>query len=77
MTELKIACQLRKEPGIWIKYVSLLFTLVKVVATKSSVKMKTPKSLKRIPLGFSVDPIPKDSVPGKLYFLVFVKLVNY
>ena len=30
---------------------------VKVVATESIVKMETPKSSKRIPLPFSVDPV--------------------
>ena len=54
--------------------VFLLFILVKVAATGSGVKMETPKSLKRIPLPFSVDPNPRDSVPGKLCFLRFIKL---
>ena len=53
------------------------FILVKVVATESGVKMETPKSLKRIPLPFSVDPNPRDSVPGKLCFLGFIELVTY
>ena len=44
------------------------FILVKVVATESGVKMETPKSLKRIPLPFSVGPNPRDSVPGKSCF---------
>ena len=43
---------------------------MKVVATESGVKMKTPKLLKRIPLPFSVDPNPRDSVPGKLCFIL-------
>ena len=78
LTEIwKFAKKLRKEPDIYVKYVSLLFILVKVVATESGVKMETPKSLKRIPLPFSVDPNPRDSVPGKLCFLGFIKLVNY
>ena len=63
-------------PAIWFKYVSLLFILVKVDATESGVKTETPKSLKRIPLPFSVDPNPRDSVPGKMCFLGFIKLVN-
>ena len=46
-------------------------------ATESHVKMETPKSLKRIPLTFSVDPNLRDSVPGKLCFFGFIKLVNY
>ena len=46
-------------------------------ATENSVKMKTPKSLKRTPLSFSVDPNPRESVPDKLCFLGFIKLVNY
>ena len=46
-------------------------------ATESHVKMETPKSLKRIPLTFSVDPNLRDSVPGKLGFFGFIKLVNY
>ena len=56
---------------------SLLFMLVKVVATESGVKMEIPWSLKRIPLLFNVDPNPRDSFPGKLCFLSFIKLVNY
>ena len=50
---------------------------MKVDATESGVKVETPKSLKRIPLPFSVDPNPRHSVPGKICFLGFIKLVNY
>ena len=50
---------------------------MKVIDTESSVKMEPPKSLKRIPLSFSVEPNPRDSVPGKLCFLSFIKLINY
>ena len=46
-------------------------------AIENSVKMETPNSLKIIPLSFSVDPNPRDSVPDKSYFLGFMKLVNY
>ena len=73
---LKFASQLRKEPELWVKYVSLFFIFVKLVATESGVKMETPKSIKRIPLPFSVDPNPRESVPDKLCFLGFIKLVN-
>ena len=48
-----------------------------MVATESGVKMETPKSLKRIPLPFSVGPNPRDSVPGKSCFLGFIELVTY
>ena len=48
----------------------------KVVATKIGVKMETPKFLKKIPLPFTSDPNPRDSVPGKFCFLGFIKLVN-
>ena len=60
LTELNFASQLRKGLEIWIKYVPLLLILVKVVANESSVKLETPKSLKRIPLSFSVDTNPRD-----------------
>ena len=35
---------------------------MKVVATEIGLKIETPKLLKRIPLLFSVDPNPRDSV---------------
>ena len=76
LTELNFASQLRKGLEIWIKYVPLLLILVKVVANENSVKFETPKSLKRIQLSFSVDTNPRDSVPGKLCFLDFIKLAN-
>ena len=48
-----------------------------MVAGESGVKIETSKSLKRMPLPFSVDPNPRDSVPGNLCLLGFIKLVNY
>ena len=70
----KLQVNLEKNLRYGSNMVFLLFILVKVAATGSGVKMETPKSLKRIPLPFSVDPNPRDSVPGKLCFLRFIKL---
>ena len=36
--------------------------------------METPKSLERNPLPFSIDPNPKDSVPGQLRFFGFYQV---
>ena len=47
---------------------------MKAVTTKSGVKMETPKSLERNPLPFSIDPNPKDSVPGQLRFFGFYQV---